>query len=216
MLKRGMRRADNWDDLGGDATIFVDSRCCVVPGVEKSEPPRQVWMIIVNGLTLDDLREEALPNFRHLLERGAVAGMNLKTGKREWDPHIYATLGAETRIAAPTDATFYHPGEEMGEGLAGEQFLLRTGFKPSEKAVVYPAVYRYIRENESGNYRMSPGALGEALRRAGRKTAVLGNWTKGTWRFAGRPFCPWMPGGSPPWGASGGRRCSRIAGALSG
>jgi hypothetical protein len=179
----------------------------LIPGgavrAEKSEPPRQVWMIIVNGLTLDDLREEALPNFRHLLERGAVAGMNLKTGKREWDPHIYATLGAGTRIAAPTDATFYHPGEEMGEGLAGEQFLLRTGFKPSEKAVVYPAVYRYIRENESGNYRMSPGALGEALRRAGRKTAVLGNLDEGDVAVRWAPFLSMDARGITPLGSIG-------------
>ena len=134
-------------------------------------------MIIINGLTLADLRDQSLPHFRNLLERGAVAGMNLKTGKKDWDAHIYSTLGAGTRITAPTDATFYRPGERVGEELAGERYALRTGLKPPEKAVIYPAVYRYIRENEAGDYRMSPGALGEALRQAGRSDG--GTWKPG-------------------------------------
>ena len=132
-----------------------------------------------------------------------MAGMNLKTGKKDWDAHIYSTLGAGTRITAPTDATFYHPGERVGEELAGERYALRTGLKPPEKAVVYPAVHRYIRENEAGDYRMSPGALGEALRRAGRSTAVLGNLDEGEVAVRWAPFLSMDARGITPLGSIG-------------
>mgnify|MGYP001157634339 CR=1 FL=1 len=177
--------------------------CGAVRAEDVDSSPRQIWMIIVNGLTLSDLREESLPHFRNLLERGAVAGMNLKTGKKEWDAHIYATMGAGTRITAPTDATFYHPGERIGEESAGDRYALRTGLKPPEKAVIYPAVYRYIRENEAGDYRMSPGALGQALRQAGRTAAVLGNLDEGEVPVRWAPFLSMDARGITPLGSIG-------------
>src|SRR5690606_13319987 len=59
------------------------------------------------------------------------------------------------------------------------------------------------RENESGNYRMSPGALGEALRRAGRKTAVLGNLDEGDVAVRWAPFLSMDARGITPLGSIG-------------
>jgi hypothetical protein len=184
-------------------TQLIWSVSCGAVRAEEADSPRQIWMIIINGLTLSDLREESLPHFRALLERGAVAGMNLKTGKREWDAHIYATMGAGTRISAPTDATFYQTGERIDGELAGDRYAMRTGLIPPDRAVVYPAVHRYIRENEAGNYRMSPGALGEALRRAGRSTAVLGNLDEGETAVRWAPFLTMDARGITPVGSIG-------------
>ena len=80
---------------------------------------------------------------------------------------------------------------------------MRTGLIPPDRAVVYPAVHRYIRENEAGNYRMSPGALGEALRRAGRSTAVLGNLDEGETAVRWAPFLTMDARGITPVGSIG-------------
>lgn len=144
------------------------------------KPPRQIWLLSLSGLSLHDIRQGKFPHLKKLVEQGAIGAMNLKTGGNNSEASSYATLGAGTRAMAPEGETFYPPEERLESGeTANVRYTQRMGNQAGGATIIYPGVMRYIHENERGNYQVAPGALGETLQRAGRKTAVLGNSDEG-------------------------------------
>ncbi|WP_146160527.1 hypothetical protein [Desmospora activa] len=159
---------------------FVDRR----EGQNK-HPLRQVWVISVYGLSLQDLQQNETPHLHHLLEKGVIGAMNVKTGGKEIDSNRYATLGAGTRAVAPPEETFFQPEESvpsLASSLpvtAASLYKQWLGSSPTRGSIIYPAIMEYIRENEAIHYTVAPGALGEALRKAGMGTMALGNLDEG-------------------------------------
>ncbi|MCA1683675.1 MAG: hypothetical protein LC708_00880, partial [Actinobacteria bacterium] len=114
----------------------------------------KVLLVGIPGLRWDDLGSGAMPALDGLAGRGALAAMTVRT--RSSEPAItegYATLGAGSRVAASD-----------GDGVAVE----RGG-----QVVVGPVAA--IREGAGRYLPTAPGALGDALHAAGRRTAVVGN-----------------------------------------
>lgn len=175
-----------------------------VYSLSKEKPPRQIWLVSLSGLSLNDIREETYPHLTSLMKLGAIGAMNQKTGGSSSEASGYATLGAGTRAVALEGETFYHPEEPLESGeTAGVRFAQRMGFQVKSPAIIYPSVMHYIRSNEMSNYQVAPGALGESLQRAGYQTAVIGNSDKGDKPNRYAPFFTMNAQGITPRGLIG-------------
>lgn len=138
---------------------------------------RRVVLVLVNALSLKDIDPALTPNMWKLASTGAVGLMNVRTAKTLQDEHTYVTLGAGTRAQGPQEAGCAFNSDEIVEGVPAAIMLARnTGAAaPPPGSVVHPYIALIARTNSDSSYRIVPGALGEALRRAGKKTAVFGN-----------------------------------------
>lgn len=135
--------------------------------------------VIVFGipkLGWSDIGTGALPTLDGLLRDGAVAATSVRTlAGRPTTTEGYATLGAGARVRADGLAGFaFESGTELEGGTAREALERRTGY-PAAGDVAVVGAPATARLNEGRNLPSQPGALGDALNRAGRTIAVVGN-----------------------------------------
>ena len=127
-------------------------------------------------LAWDDVGHGRLPNLDRLARTGAVAAMSVRTVSH--DPSIaegYATLGAGTRVSAGgTSGAAYDASTPLENGTAAESLARRVGRRVAGQVVVVdgPAA---VRANQGKHLSSLPGALGEAMEKAHRGTATVGN-----------------------------------------
>jgi hypothetical protein len=121
--------------------------------VPAAAPAKRVLLVGLPGLSWDDVGKGTMPNLDRLVDEGAVAAMNVRT--RSAVPTVregYASLGAGTRVHA---------------GPAADDAVEAGG------RIVVPAAGQ-IRASAGPYLSSLPGALGDALHSAGRRTAVIG------------------------------------------
>ncbi|HUP85848.1 MAG TPA: glycosyltransferase [Acidimicrobiales bacterium] len=127
-------------------------------------------------LSWDDVGTGRLPTLDRLIAEGATSATSVRTlSGRPNTTEGYATLGAGTRVAAADIGGFAFDAESVLEGGTAAQALTRRTGRPvrGEVAVVGGPATRKL---NTGRYLTSqPGALADALHRAGRKAAVVGN-----------------------------------------
>ena len=114
----------------------------------------KVVLLGLPGLRWDDVGTGVMPALDRLAAEGAVAAMTVRT--RSDVPTVaegYATLGAGSRVSA---------------GPAADDAVERDG------RIIVPAAAE-IRAAAGRRLATRPGALGDALHAAGRRTAVVGN-----------------------------------------
>ena len=142
-------------------------------------PTARADKVVVFGmpnLAWSDVGKGRLPNLDRLVRTGATAAMSVRTVSH--DPAIaegYATLGAGTRVqASGVGGAAYDAGAALENGTAAEALARRVGHGVSGEVVVIdgPAT---VRANQGKHLSSLPGALGEAMEKAGRKTAAVGN-----------------------------------------
>lgn len=130
----------------------------------------------VPKLGWDDVGTGTMPNLDRLMAEGAVAATTVRTlGVRPSTAEGYATLGAGARVRADDFAGYaFEAAAPLEGGTAAEALARRTGRRPGEGVAVVgaPAITRL---NDGRDLPSMPGALGDALRRAGLATAVVGN-----------------------------------------
>jgi hypothetical protein len=122
--------------------------------VAPTAPAAKVLLVGVPGLRWDEVGTGTMPNLDALAARGAVGAMSVRTGSRL--PAVqegYAALGAGSRVRA---------GEVADDAVA------------DQAGVVVPAAAE-VRADAGPYLPTLPGALGDALHAAGRRTAVVGN-----------------------------------------
>jgi hypothetical protein len=122
-------------------------------GVVPTERAEKVLLVGLPGLRWDDVGTGVMPTLDRLAAAGAVGAMSVRT--RSDVPTVaegYASLGAGSRVQV---------------GPAADAAVGRGG------TVVVPAVTE-IRAGAGRHLPTLPGALGDALHAAGRRTAVLG------------------------------------------
>jgi len=170
--------------LGLILLAFLVASTLVLVSGSRAEPPsvtatRGAEKVVVFGmprLTWDDVGTGRLPTLDRLIEEGAISATSVRTLSGR--PNItegYATLGAGTRVAADDVGGLALDGESTIEGATAREALARrTGKKiDGEVAVVGAPASRKLND---GRFLTSyPGALGDALHRAGKRTAVIGN-----------------------------------------
>ncbi|MCU1451544.1 MAG: hypothetical protein JWP02_3714 [Acidimicrobiales bacterium] len=150
----------------------------------SSVPSRQrAAKVVVFGmphLSWDDVRGRGLPTLDRMVRTGAVAAMSVRTVSH--DPSSvegYATLGAGTRVTAPgPGAAAYDASAPVENGTAAQALARRVG-RPVEGDIVVVDGPSTVRANQGKHLSSLPGALGEALHKAGRRTAAVGNADSG-------------------------------------
>ncbi|MGE5594145.1 MAG: hypothetical protein ACM3X3_10765, partial [Betaproteobacteria bacterium] len=138
---------------------------------------RRVVLVLVDALSLGDIDEAFTPNMWRLVSTGAIGLMNARTAKTLQDEHTYVTLGAGTRAQGPPETGHAFNSDEMVEGTSAAVAFARNtrAAAPPPGSVVHPYIALIARANSDSSYHIVPGALGEALRLAGKRTAVFGN-----------------------------------------
>lgn|GEM_PF-99106 len=115
----------------------------------------KVLLVGIPGLGWDDVTARTMPNLDRLVRQGSLAAMTVRTGS----PHPavaegYATLGAGARVRAAN---------------AAADDVAATGGGAIEVAGA-----ARLRATAGRHLPTGPGDLGEALHRAGKRTAVVG------------------------------------------
>ena len=127
-------------------------------------------------LSLDDVGRGITPNLDRLLATEPMAAMSVRTFEgRPSTAEGYTALGAGARLRGRVVGGLALAADAPYEGgTAAEALARRTGrAAPGEVAVLGgPAI---IRLNTGKHLPSAPGALGQALREAGMRTAVVGN-----------------------------------------
>lgn len=144
--------------------------------IAPSAHPSKVVIFGAPKLGWEDIGTGAMPNLDRLAARGAVAATSVRTiAGRPSTTEGYATVGAGTRVRAADDGgAAFDVKDPLEGGTAGQALFRRTGVAPRGDVVVLGAPST-IRLNVNRHLSSAPGALGDALRRAGLRTAVVGN-----------------------------------------
>ena len=157
----------------------LSTRDVTYPEMRGRENPLAslVVLVVIDSLSIGDINHEMMPNLTGLAEMGAIGLMNGRTAKTQQPEHAYVTIGAGTRAQGPVEAGYAVNSLEPFEGAKGFEVYMRNTNEPapSAESVVHPHIAAIIRANADLAYQVMPGALGEALRRAGKRTAVFGN-----------------------------------------
>jgi hypothetical protein len=124
---------------------------------------------------LEDLSSGDAPNLARLAQEGAVSAMSVRTLRSTpGSADAYATLSAGTRVEASPQTALAVDAESAVEGsLAREVTQRRTG-RPAPGEVVVIGAAATIR-GAGHDVSSDPGALGDALARADRRTGVVGS-----------------------------------------
>lgn len=141
---------------------------------ERGEAGGRVVLLLADRLTYTDLLEGAGPHLSGLLRRGAVALVNVRSG-RAGSESGYLSLGTAARAAAGPEGREAFGRDEL---IAGERaaviFQRRTGEEPTG-ALLHLQVAALQERNSALPYPVSIGLLGEALRERGLTAAIWGN-----------------------------------------
>ncbi len=135
---------------------------------------RKVVVFGIPHLGLADVTRSEMPNLYRLSQRGAYGMVTTRTGGDTSSSAEYATLGAGDRVSADSSSGMAFGRSETVEGdPAADVVARRTGVAP-KGAVVLPEIAPILRSAGS-HIDSRPGALGDALRRQGLRTAVVAN-----------------------------------------
>ncbi|HVF32671.1 MAG TPA: glycosyltransferase [Acidimicrobiales bacterium] len=165
------------------AAFLLASMGALVSG-SRSEPasvPSSVAAgdVVIFGmprLAWEDIGTGRLPNLDRLAAEGAMSATSVRTlSGRPSTTEGYATLGAGTRVAAEDVGGFAFDAESVLEGGSAAQALQRRSGRPAEGEVAVVGGPATRKLNAGRHLTSSPGALADALHRAGKRTAVIGN-----------------------------------------
>lgn len=145
--------------------------------LQAGSSAKTVVMLVIDSLSISDINHETMPNLTGLTETGSIGLMNTRTAKGRQPEHAYVTIGAGTRAQGLQSAGFFFNSLEGFEGAKAFEVYIRNTNQPvpSGKSIVNPFISAIISVNRDSDYEIVPGALGEALRKAGKRTAVFGN-----------------------------------------
>ncbi len=134
----------------------------------------RVILLLADRLTYGDLRCTAGPNLSRILDEGAVALMNVRTG-RSGSESGYLSLGTGSRAAAGPEGRAAFEKGELFEGERAEIiFERRVGDQPA--GTIFHLQSAALQErNRALPYEVTVGLMGEMLKSNGLTAAVWGN-----------------------------------------
>ncbi len=155
-----------------------------VASAAQARQPRVV-MVIAGSASIRNFYGPNMPVFADLYETSSLGLLNIRVGRGSRDSlpasrsgfeagclslgaGAMATGGGEVRLAG--DSTALINGENIGD-----MCQYRTGVLPGAGNVLQSEIAKIQRINDAASYRAKPGVLGSTLRKAGIKTAVIGN-----------------------------------------
>lgn len=142
--------------------------------VEQGTPGRVV-MVLLDRFRVADLTGLP-PNLNKIASGGAVALMNDNTAAGNNPENTYVTIGAGAHLKGyDTSSLGFESQTKLEQGTASDEYYQRTGIKPPPGSLVHVGIARLKALNGKLPYTAEPGAMGKAIRKAGYKTAALGN-----------------------------------------
>ncbi|MDO9573894.1 MAG: hypothetical protein Q7I94_02775 [Candidatus Contubernalis sp.] len=142
---------------------------------------KQVILLVVDGVSPQEWKYAAdhYTHIREFWESSSIALMNTGTGGRLNSENAYLTIGAGARVLGTAGAGLsFNREENFNQFPAGTIYVRYNGTEPDGE-VVNLDINNLIQVNQSKNYRAVPGTLGNIIREAGLKGAVLGNGDHG-------------------------------------
>jgi hypothetical protein len=165
------------------AVALVESTHVQPSSAAATAKPDKVVIFGIPKLGWADVGNGSMPTLDGLVRSGAVAATSVRTqSSKPLTAEAYATVGAGTRVKADDSAAAaYDASEQAGTepGTAAEALARRTGVAPKGDVAVVGAPATGLL-NQGKHLSSQPGALGDALHAAGKRTAVVGNADLGT------------------------------------
>lgn len=138
---------------------------------------RKAVLIVVDRVDLSELMSGK--NLERLASKGSLGLLNARTAKLVASENTYLTIGCGARAdGGPYGKDAFNTNEVVDKivGLeAGTIFQHRTGLTPPTNSVVNLGIVDILKRNAELPSTVSPGLLGETLKKNGLKVAVLGN-----------------------------------------
>ncbi len=131
-------------------------------------------ILAMDRLTVQDLWAENLPHLHRLIAEGAAGLMTTRTQGGLSPEKIYLSIGAGEPLKTGPGAGQAFDTDEMQNGLsARDAYRLQTGREPPWEGIFYLGLAAQLQANMPPIGK--PGRLGETLKKAGLRLAVLGN-----------------------------------------
>ena len=138
----------------------------------------KVVVVVANRLVLSDLADPKFPTISRMLNKGSVGLVSPTCAGWKSETAVLLSAGAGAASRGGVFAKEVYDADErtpLGV-LAGDEFTARTGAKARSGSAVFLGLGPVARANvEAGTNPAQLGALGEAIRQAGRRTAAVGN-----------------------------------------
>ena len=139
----------------------------------KARESGKVLVIGIPGVNWEDIENSGSPELLALASKGGRANVSVRVTNQAAEG--YATLGAGQRVQTdPSAGWAFDALEKVENGSAAQMFRRRTGQFP-RGLVVIPTIDQLIERNSGRAFDATPGLLGEAIKRLGGRTAVIGN-----------------------------------------
>ncbi|MDI6828737.1 MAG: hypothetical protein QME62_09660, partial [Armatimonadota bacterium] len=150
-----------------------------------------VVLVAFEGMSLNDMLRWDIPEFKKLIQVGAVGLMNNKTAAFQNFEDNAVTIGAGTRSMGfdrPLVDAFSkyaaNANDKLGSETAEAIWQRNTGFCAQNPDAIYQTkIAAIIAANSTLSYEVIPGLLGDLLNKADVKTAVYGNSDRGAVPF---------------------------------
>lgn len=138
--------------------------------------PERVLVFGMQPLSFDDLDRGVTPNLQRLIDEGSIGAMSVRTvTRRPNDGEGYLSLGAGARLRSGSLLEeVIRSDTPVGSATAADYVRTFTGLAPQGEYVVMGGA-SVISRNDNAEAASTPGALGDALRSAGKVGAVVGN-----------------------------------------
>lgn len=162
--------------LAQAAFSFSSARAAAAAPPGDPGPARQVVILVIDALSVEDFTGPDWATLRTVLARGGMIGlMNARTGGTATAAAAHATIGAGVRARAGSmSGLAFDAGAEYRDQPAVDLYRSLTGFEPDGR-VLFLGLAELLARNAGLPGPIVPGALGQAVRDAGGETAVLGN-----------------------------------------
>lgn len=138
--------------------------------------PEKMVVFSMSPMGFKDLGRGFTPTLDQLMQEGSVGAMSVRTVSR--NPSLaegYLSMGAGYRLAASDSAgEAYGSSADLGTGTAA-QVLFGLSGRPVRGTISVVGAAPTLERNDGVGNPVGPGALGDALRRAGLTGAVISN-----------------------------------------
>lgn len=186
-MRPSPRRINRSACLIATALIAGFLAVCFMPGTPVAGTPKagKVIVFVIDQVNLQEIDEADMPNLKALINKGAVGSLSVR-GQNVGDPVAqYLTIGAGGKAVGlprpsgqaerPLVLEGFSAGEMIFGRSAADIYKERTGRNYFEPQAANLSLSGLVDANIEAETDAIPGTLGEVLRGAGLKTAVIGN-----------------------------------------
>ncbi len=139
-------------------------------GQAEGNIQQQRYIILtISRVGYDQLTE--MPNIKALMDNSYIGLMNTRASGRYNELKSYASIGWGTRAEASEATDDFHKLDDE----AREIYQRRVGQVLPKGGLINLSINNLQQLNLSGEFKAMPGTMGEQLRKAGYKTAAIGN-----------------------------------------